>query len=53
MALRRRPCSNTNLENTEYEHITAMPVYEDIMAADHCRSDSQMTDQGVGVRGIK
>jgi hypothetical protein len=24
-----------------------MPVYEDIMAADHCRSDSQMTDQWV------
>jgi hypothetical protein len=24
-----------------------MPVYEDIMAADHCRSDSQITDTGV------
>jgi hypothetical protein len=28
-----------------------MPVYEDIMAADHYRSDSKTTDHGMG-RGI-
>jgi hypothetical protein len=29
-----------------------MPMYEDIMVADHYRSDSKMTDQEVGW-GIK
>jgi hypothetical protein len=44
MVLGRGLCSNTNLENKEEQCMTAMPVYQDIMAADHCRSDSQMTE---------